>query len=59
MHVKEQKKNKKFLKENHKLHKMVRCLRIKLMLKDPKPITHPHLESLVEVVVNLNEDPKG
>jgi hypothetical protein len=46
MHVKEQKRNKKLLKENHKLHKMVRCLRIKLMLKYPKPRTHPDLESL-------------
>jgi hypothetical protein len=59
MHVKEQKKNKKLLKENHKLHKMVRCLRIKLMLKDPKPKTHPDLESLAEAVVNLNKDPEG
>jgi hypothetical protein len=33
MHVKEQKRNKKLLKENHKLLKMVRCLRIKLRLK--------------------------
>jgi hypothetical protein len=59
MHVKEQKRNKKLLKENHKLHKMVRCLRIKLMLKDPKPRTHPDLESLAEAAVNLNEDPEG
>ena len=57
--VKEQKKNKKFLKENHKLHKMVRCLRIKLMLKYPKPKTHPDLESLAEFVLNLNKDPEG
>ena len=59
MHVKEQKKNKKLLKENHKLHKMVRRLRIKLMLKDPKLGTHPDLESLAEVDVNPNEDPEG
>jgi hypothetical protein len=31
----------------------------KLMLKDPKPKTHPDLESLAEAVVNLNKDPEG
>jgi hypothetical protein len=29
------------------------------MLKDPKPRTHPHIESLAEADVNLNEDLKG
>jgi hypothetical protein len=59
MHVKEKKRNTKLLKEDHKLHKMVICLRIKLMLKDPKPRTQPDLESLAEAVMNLNEDPQG
>ena len=58
VHVKEQKKNKKLLKENHKLHKMVRFLRIKLMFKYPKPRAHPDLESLAEFAANLNEHPK-
>ena len=58
MHVKEQKRNKKFLKENHRLLKMVRGLRIKLRLKNPKQRAHPDLKSLAEVVENLNKDPK-
>jgi hypothetical protein len=59
MHVKEHKKTNKLLKENHKLHKIVRCLRIKLILKDPKTKTHLDLESLVEAIVNLNKYPEG
>jgi hypothetical protein len=46
------------LKENRKLLKMVRGLRIKLRLKNPKPRAHPDLKALAEVVENLNKDPK-
>jgi hypothetical protein len=56
MHVKEEKKNKKLLKENQRLHKLVKCLKIKLMLKKPKTRAHPALEDLAEVVVNLSEE---
>jgi hypothetical protein len=58
MHVEEQKRNNKLLKENHKLLKMVICLRIKLRLKNPKPRAHSDLKALAKVVENLNEDPK-
>ena len=58
MHVKEQKRNKKLLNDNRKLLKMIRGLRIKLRLKNPKPRAHPDLRVLSEVVENLNEDPK-
>ena len=58
MHVKEQKRNKKLLNDNRKLLKMIRGLRIKLRLKNPKPRAHPSLRSLFEVDENLNEDPK-
>ena len=58
MHVKEQKMNKKLLKENRRLLKMVRGLRIRLRLKNMKPRAHPELESLAEVAEDLNEDPK-
>ena len=58
MHVKEQKRNKKLLKENHKLLQMVRFLRIKLRLKNPRPRAHPDLKALAEVAKNLNDDPK-
>ena len=58
MHVNEHKRNKKFLKEKRKLLKIVRCLRIKLRLKNPKPRAHPDLKSLAEVAENLNKDPK-
>jgi hypothetical protein len=55
MHVKLEKKNKRLLEENKKLHKVARCLKMKLMLKDAKLIAHPGLENLAEVVENLNE----
>jgi hypothetical protein len=58
MHVKEQKRNKKLLKDNRKLLKMIRGLRIKLRIKNPKPREHFDLRTLVEVAENLNEDPK-
>jgi hypothetical protein len=58
MHVKEQKRNKKFLKENRKLLKMIKGLRIKLRLKNPKPRAQSDLRALAEVAENLNEDPK-
>ena len=58
MHVKEQKRNKKLLKENRKLLKMIKGLRFKIKLKNPKPREHSHLRALAEVVENLNEDPK-
>jgi hypothetical protein len=58
MHVKEQKRNKKLLKENRKLLKMIKGLRIKLNLKNPKPRAHSDLRALAEVAENLNEDPK-
>jgi hypothetical protein len=58
MHVKEQKRNKKLLNDNRKLLKMIRGLRIKLRLKNPKPRAHPDLRVLSEVAENLNEDPK-
>jgi hypothetical protein len=40
MHVKLEKKNKRLLKENKKLQKVARCLKVKLRLKDAKPIAH-------------------
>ena len=55
MHVKEQKMNKKLLKESLKLLKKVICLKTKLWLKNPKPIVHPDLENLAEAAENLNE----
>jgi hypothetical protein len=58
MHVKEQKRNKKMLKENCKLLKMVRGLRIRLRLKNMKPRAHPELEALDEFDEDLNEYPK-
>jgi hypothetical protein len=58
MHVKEQKRNKKLLKENCRLLKMVRGLRIKLRLKNPKPRAHPDLKALAEFAKNLNKGPK-
>jgi hypothetical protein len=58
MHVKEQKRNKKLLKENHKLLKVIKRLRIKLRLKNPKPRTHSDLRALAEVAEKLNEDPQ-
>jgi hypothetical protein len=58
MHVKEEKRNKKLIKENRKLLKMVRGLRIRLRLKNMKPRAHPELESLAEVAEDVNEDLK-
>ena len=58
MHVKEQKRNKKLLKENRKLLKVIKSLRIKLRLKNPKPREHYDLRALAEVAENLNEDPQ-
>jgi len=55
MHVKLEKKNKRLLEENKKLHKVVIPLKVKLILKDAKPIAHPCLENLVEATDNLNE----
>ena len=46
------------LKENKKLLKMIKGLRIKLKLKNPKPRSHYDLRALAEVAENLNEDPK-
>jgi len=58
MHVKEQMRNKKLLKENRKFLKVIKSLRIKLRLKTPNPRAHSNLTSLAEVAENLNEDPK-
>jgi hypothetical protein len=43
MHVKLEKKKKRLLEENKKLHKVARHLKVKLMLKDANPIAHPGL----------------
>ena len=46
------------LKENRKLLKMIKGLRIKLRLKNPKPRAISDLRALAKVAKNLNEDPK-
>jgi hypothetical protein len=55
MHVKLEKKNKRILQENKKLHKVDRCLKVKLILNDAKTISHPVLENLAKAAENLNE----
>jgi hypothetical protein len=54
MHVKLEKKKKRLLKKNKNLHKVARCLKVKLMLKDANPIAHPGLENLAETTENVN-----
>ena len=46
------------LKENRKLLKVIKRLRIKLRLKNPKSRAHSDLRDIAKVVVNLNKDPK-
>ena len=55
MHVKLEKKNKRMLQENKKLQKVARYLKVKLRLKDEKPIADLGLENLAEAAENLND----
>ena len=53
MYVKLEKKNIKLIQANQKAYKDARCSKIKIMLKNPKPIVHSGLEDLAVAVENL------
>lgn len=54
--VKEKRKMKNIMKQNYKLWKMARYLKIKIKFLTTKTTTHPDLEVLAEVDENLHED---
>jgi hypothetical protein len=58
MYVKLEKKNKKLIQANQKAYKAARCSKIKLMLKNPKPIVHSGLENLAAAAENLAQTTK-
>jgi hypothetical protein len=57
MYVKLEKKNKKIIQANQKAYKVARYSKIKLMLKNPKPI-HLGLEDIVVATNNLAQTTK-
>ena len=58
MYVKLEKKNRKLIQANQKAYKVARCSKIKLMLKNPKPIVHSGLENLEVATKNLDQTTK-
>ena len=53
MHILMKRRNLRYMKENTRLYKMIRLLRLHVKNSRPNPITHFALETLSEATVSL------